>query len=263
ISQSTTIQYRNTGRILTIIPQVNSQGLVHLQIKAEVSQRGADVQVGTADNKFPSFDTRDAETTAIVQDGETLVMGGIIADRKSRSRTGIPYLMDIPVIGRFFATTTDDVNRTELVMLITPHVIRNLGEAKSVTEEFKEKLSTVARELERMRKERTRVPEEQRPIPQKPAAPGGEQKSGKTPAEQSGVRQKPPDLPGEKAAPGSGGRIQGINLASQVNGEASSRPQGVTEAVREISEETGVAAPESPPQEIWRSILTILSFGLL
>ncbi|MBI1992977.1 MAG: hypothetical protein HYS67_00875 [Deltaproteobacteria bacterium] len=260
ITSSTTIQYRNTGRILTIIPQVNSQGLVHLQIKAEVSQRGGNVRVGQDD--FPSFDTRDAETTAVVQDGETLVIGGIITDRKSRSRTGIPYLMDIPVLGRFFGVTTDEVDRTELVMLITPHVIRNLGEAKSVTEEFKEKLSTVTREIERMRKERTGVPEEQSPVPQKPALPAGEQKSGKTPAEQSGVRQKPPDPPGERGAPGSEGRIQGIKFAS-INGEASAPPQGVTEAVREASEETAVAGPESVPQDIWRSILTILSLGLL
>jgi len=152
ITSSTTIQYRNTGRILTIIPQVNAKGLVNLQIKAEVSQRGGNVIVGT--DSFPSFDTRDAETTAIVQDGETLVLGGIIADRTSRSRTGIPYLMDIPIIGRFFGTTTDDLNRTELVILITPHVIRNREEAKSVTDEFKEKLSTVTREIERMKKER-------------------------------------------------------------------------------------------------------------
>jgi len=151
ITSSTTIQYRNTGRILTIIPQVNAKGLVNLQIKAEVSQRGGNVTVGT--DSFPSFDTRDAETTAIVQDGETLVLGGIIADRKTRSRTGIPYLMDIPVIGRFFGTTTDDANRTELIMLITPHVIRDREEAKSVTDEFKEKLSTVTREIERMKKE--------------------------------------------------------------------------------------------------------------
>ena len=261
ITSSTTIQYRNTGRILTIIPQVNTQGLVHLQIKAEVSQRGPDVRVGQ--DSFPSFDTRDAETTAVVQDGETLAIGGIIADRKSRSRTGIPYLMDIPVIGRFFGTTTDEIDRTELIMLITPRVIRNREEAKSVTDEFKEKLSTVTREIERMRKERTRAQEEQNPIPQKPASPGGEQKSGKTPAEQSGVLQRPPDLPGEKGAPGAEGRIQGIKLATRVNGEVSSPPQGVTEAVREVSDETGVAGPESAPQEIWRSILKILSFGLL
>ncbi|MBI2359494.1 MAG: hypothetical protein HYV04_11445 [Deltaproteobacteria bacterium] len=175
VSSSTTIQYRNTGRILTIIPQVNSQGLVHLQIKAEVSQRGADVQVGAAGNTFPSFDTRDAETTAVVQDGETLVIGGIITDRKSRGRVGIPFLMDIPVFGRFFGTTTDEVDRTELLMLITPHVIRSRQEAKSVTEEFKERLSTASRELERLQKER----EGKKAPPSKPAPPAAKEPSGR------------------------------------------------------------------------------------
>lgn len=147
VSSSTTIQYRNTGRIVTIIPQVNSLGLVHLQIKAEASQRGSNVVLGQ--DSFPSFETRDAETTAVVQDGETLAIGGIIADRKSRSRRGIPFLMDIPVIGRFFGATFDEVDRTELLMLITPRVIRNVAEARDATREFKERLSTVARELER------------------------------------------------------------------------------------------------------------------
>ncbi|MEK6576395.1 MAG: type II secretion system protein GspD, partial [Nitrospirota bacterium] len=144
--------YRNTGRILTIIPQVNSQGLVNLQIKAEVSERGTEVTVGR--DTFPSFETRDAETTAVVQDGETLFIGGIINERKIRSRAGIPLLMDIPILGYLFGITTNSVERTELVMLITPHVIRNSEEARSVTEEFKERLSAVTQEIERAKKER-------------------------------------------------------------------------------------------------------------
>jgi general secretion pathway protein D len=162
ISTSTTIQYRNTGRILTIIPQVNSLGLVHLQIKAEVSQRGGNVVVGR--DSFPSFDTRDTETTAVVQDGETLVLGGIITDRKSRSRTGIPYLMDIPVFGRFFGSTSDEIDRTELIVLVTPRVIRSVQEARDVTQEFKQRLSIVARELERDKKEEEKKPS----VPQAP-----------------------------------------------------------------------------------------------
>src|SRR5262249_32320186 len=78
---SSTIQYQNTGRIVTIIPQVNSQGLVNLQILAEVSaiNTTATVQLGTS-GSFPSFDIRQAETTAVVQDGDSLAIGGIIAD---------------------------------------------------------------------------------------------------------------------------------------------------------------------------------------
>lgn len=165
-AQSTTIQFRNLGRILTIIPQVNSQGLVHLQVKVEVSERGDLVRIGRDD--FFSFDTRDAETTAVVQDGDTLTIGGIITERKSRDRTGIPYLMDIPVLGRFFGVTTDKIERTELVILITPRVIRNRKEAITVTREFTEKLSTVKSELERLKKEREK-PEPSPPISSSPA----------------------------------------------------------------------------------------------
>jgi general secretion pathway protein D len=154
VSSSTTIQYRNTGRILTILPQVNTKGLVNLQIKAEVSARGDDVLVGQ--DTFPAFNTQDAETTAVVQDGETLVIGGLIGERKSRSRSGIPYLMDIPVVGRFFGTTNDETKRTELIMLITPRVIRSRDEAQIVSEEFKSQMRAVRNELERIARERAK-----------------------------------------------------------------------------------------------------------
>jgi hypothetical protein len=168
VSSSTTIQYRNTGRIVTIIPQVNSAGLVNLQILAEVSQRGANVTVGT--DTFPAFDTRQAETTAVVQDGDTLAIGGIIADNRSRSRVGVPYLMDLPVIGRLFGTTSDNIDRTELIMLITPHVIRNREQAQQITDDFKKSLSTVRNELERMAREREKL--QQKPLQDKPTLPG-------------------------------------------------------------------------------------------
>jgi general secretion pathway protein D len=156
---SSTIQYQNTGRIVTIIPQVNSQGLVNLQILAEVSAINQSAQgtvtLGTA-GSFPSFDIRQAETTAVVQDGDSLAIGGIIAENKNENRTGIPYLMDVPVLGRLFRTNSDETTRTELIFLITPHVIRNRSEATAVTEEFKSKLSILRNDLERIRLERER-----------------------------------------------------------------------------------------------------------
>jgi cell division septation protein DedD len=166
-SQSTTIQYRNTGRIVTIIPQVNSQGLVNLQILAEVSQRGLPVTVGQ--DSFPSFDIRQAETTAVVQDRDTLAIGGIIAENRSRDRRGIPYLMDIPVLGRFFGSTEEKNKRTELIMLITPNVIRNRNEGIAVTDEFKAKLSGVRSELERLEREQAKM--KPKPLPQPPPMP--------------------------------------------------------------------------------------------
>ncbi|HEY6363861.1 MAG TPA: type II secretion system secretin GspD [Candidatus Binatia bacterium] len=171
-ASSTTVQYRNTGRIVTIIPQVNSKGLVNLQALVEVSQRGQNVVVGQ--DSFPAFDIRQAETTAVVQDGDTLAIGGMIAENKRTDKNGVPYLMDIPVLGRFFRTTSDDNIRTELIMLITPHVIRSRTEGTEVTEEFKSKLSTLRNDLERMRLERERDLEKMKrdwQQQQRPAAP--------------------------------------------------------------------------------------------
>ncbi len=109
----------------------------------------------------------------MVQDGETLAIGGIIAERVNRNRLGILFLMHIPVFSRFFGTTRDDIDRTELIILITPHVIRSKEEGRTVTEEFKERLSTVKRELEKNKgtKEQVEV------APSEPAylIPGGNQ----------------------------------------------------------------------------------------
>jgi cell division septation protein DedD len=179
---------------------VNSQGLVNLQILAEVSSlREKGVQVGTTTSTFPAFDTRQAETTAVVQDRETLVMGGIIADDKSRSRVGIPYLMDIPFFGRFFGTTTDRSQRTELLMLITPRVIRNIMEARDVTEEFKQRLSTTTREVERTKGEGEikksappPPPPPQPPMPEKPLKPSAGQTSS---FDRGTIEPESPDTP--------------------------------------------------------------------
>jgi general secretion pathway protein D len=191
IAESTAIQYRNTGRIVTIIPQVNTLGLVNLQILAEVSQRGVDVTVGP--NQFPSFDVRQAETTAVVQDSDTLAIGGIIADNKTRSRSGVPYLMNLPILGRFFGSTTDTIDRTELIMLITPHVIRNRDDSRQVTESFKKSMETIRNELERMAREKEKLQAVPLPEP-KPAAPGP---SG----DQAPAPVLPPSPPAPSAAP--------------------------------------------------------------
>jgi Flp pilus assembly secretin CpaC len=257
-SSSTTIQYRNTGRIVTIIPQVNSQGLVNLQILAEVSQRGANVTVGT--DSFPAFDTRQAETSAVVQDGDTLAIGGIIADNRSRSRTGIPYLMDLPVIGRFFGTTSDAVERTELIMLITPHVIRNRDQGQQVTEDFKKSLSTVRNELDRMAREREKL--QQRPLEQKPALPGP---SGDVPP-------KPPaPAPAPSAAPSGSGvptvpltRINAPSDTSRSNTEARGILPGVglEMANPAASGDTLPLPAKSPQKSETPQILTAPAYAL-
>ena len=70
---------------MTIIPQVNAQGLVNLQLKAEVSALGDNIPVGDVGETFPTFNTQDAETTAVVLDGETLVIGGLIGEQQNQN----------------------------------------------------------------------------------------------------------------------------------------------------------------------------------
>ncbi len=140
------IQYRDTGVILTVLPQVNSEGLVNMQIRQEVSQVSSQTTGAIAS---PTFSTRESETTVVVQSGETIVIGGIIDDTVDRSRTGIPFLMDIPVVGRAFRSDSDTVRRTELIVLLTPHVVRDRQESRMATEAFKSTLRGMQRDLER------------------------------------------------------------------------------------------------------------------
>ena len=136
------IQYRDTGKILTVLPQVNSKGLVNMQIRQEVSAVAASAFGNT---NSPSFTTREAETTVVVQDSETVLIGGIIDDSISKSHTGIPFLMDIPVLGPLFRTDVDSRARTELLITITPSVIRNREEAREVTDDYTDRIRGLAR----------------------------------------------------------------------------------------------------------------------
>ena len=246
-ASSTSIQYRNTGRIVTVIPQVNSQGLVNMQILAEVSQPGSSVQVGP--DFFPSFLTRQAETTAVVQDGDTLAIGGIITDNRSRARVGIPYLMDIPVLGRFFGTTTDTSERTELVMLITPHVIRNREEARSVTDEFKSKLSIVRNELERLEQDRATLRPAPRPLdlPPMPDPNRYYQDEAPRPAPSSTAPGRGALAPSTTGAENRAGNFQ---LPERNNDVAAPKPQGFALSLVPMRSEAAAASVNKPNRPV-------------
>ncbi len=140
------IQYRDTGVLLTVLPQVNSQGLVNMEISQEVSNIKSTSTGGIAS---PTFSTRESQTTVVVQSGETVVISGIIEEQTDHTRSGIPYLMDIPVLGRAFRVDSDKTQRVELIVLLTPHVVRDRQEARTATEEFKAKLFGLGKQLER------------------------------------------------------------------------------------------------------------------
>jgi len=138
---ATETSYMPTGVLLTVTPRVNDNGLVLLDISQEVSE----VKETTSSTiNSPTITDRKFNSSIAVHDGQTIALGGLIQDNNSHSREGIPYLSQIPYLGALFGSTDNKDDRTELLVLLTPRVIRSPEDAKSVTEELKEKIGTVA-----------------------------------------------------------------------------------------------------------------------
>jgi len=137
------IEYRDTGVLLTVKPQVNPGGLVTLDITQEVNDVSETKSSGI---DSPTINQRRITTIAAVQSGETVVLGGLIRDRQDKSESGVPFLYKLPVIGKLFGSTSDITRRTELVVVITPRVVRSPEEARLVSEEFRKKLKGLAKQ---------------------------------------------------------------------------------------------------------------------
>lgn len=140
------VQYRDTGLVISALPQVNSEGLVNLELSLEISEVAPGASAGGIQS--PTFTTRKAETTVVVNSGETLIIGGIIAESHNDDSDGVPYLMDVPVLGRFFRGDTTSRKRIELIVLITPFVVRDRDEARSVTEDFRRRVDSVLEDVD-------------------------------------------------------------------------------------------------------------------
>jgi general secretion pathway protein D len=126
------VQYRDTGVTLEITPRVTASGLITLEIGQEVS----DVQRTTTSNiDSPTIRQRRLLTTVAVQSGETILLGGLIREENNAASSGIPVLRDIPVLGNLFGSTDNRAQRTELIVLVNPRVLRNVQEARDATQD--------------------------------------------------------------------------------------------------------------------------------
>jgi general secretion pathway protein D len=132
------VQYQATGVILTVTPRINAGGLVTLDIEQEVSDV---VPTTSSDINSPTFQQRRIQTKVVVQDGETISLGGLISDKRFRENAGIPILQEIPIIGSLFSTRTNTDLRTELLILLTPRVVNNQTDARALTDELRRKLA--------------------------------------------------------------------------------------------------------------------------
>ncbi len=137
----TNIQYRDTGIILSVTPHINDRGLVSMDINQEVSEQGEGVSVGGKD--YPSFRERRVSTSLTVKHGQTIVIGGLMREKETKSTSGVPILSDIPWIGFIFGKKSNEYVKTELILLITPRVIVDLEDVDEVTHEFKAKVDHI------------------------------------------------------------------------------------------------------------------------
>lgn len=140
IALGSSIQYKDTGVTLDVTPRVNANGMVIMDIKQIVS---TPVVTSTGVSTSPTIQKKEIESSVAVQDGETIVLGGLIDETVSSDKNGIPLLQDIPWIGPLFAGTGRKNNKTELVVLITPRVVKTKQDSRLISDEFKRKLTGI------------------------------------------------------------------------------------------------------------------------
>ncbi len=131
------IQYRNTGVLLNVNPTVNSSRRVELTVSQEVSAAQENSLSGV---QSPVIINRSLQTTLSLDDGETVLLGGMISENYSKGNTGIPYLKDIPFLGNLFKNQSQSINRTELIILLTPYIIDNSDTARQIRDNFRNQL---------------------------------------------------------------------------------------------------------------------------
>jgi general secretion pathway protein D len=128
------IEYKTVGKKLKIKPSINDERTVVLDVEQEVSDVLEQAVVGGF--SYPSFSTRKTKTSVVVPDNQGIVIGGIIEEKETKSHEGIPILSSIPLLGNLFRHTTYATEKTELIIIIIPHVITNKTEAEMITAQF-------------------------------------------------------------------------------------------------------------------------------
>ena len=141
-ASTSTIQYKDTGVNLVVTPSVNSGNVVTMQVDQTVTDVGAN-QASAGGQ--PSFLQRQISSKVAVRSGETIVLGGLIKDNKTTGKSGVPYLQDVPIVGNLFGTNEVSGNRTELLVVITPRVVRSDVDIRGVSEDLRDRMKGLQR----------------------------------------------------------------------------------------------------------------------
>lgn len=134
VSSQRTIQYKDIGIILKVKPQINASGLVAMEVSQEVST--FETLALYANETQIIINKTEAVSNLVVQDGQTIIIGGLIQENNTRDGLGIPFLKNIPILGYLFGNKHRMADRTELIILLTPRVVRDQREARGVTNDY-------------------------------------------------------------------------------------------------------------------------------
>lgn len=160
------IQYRSVGIRLSVTPKINEQSFVSLNVDQEISQidDGRKAEFRALGISAMPLLRRQAKSSIVVKNRETLILGGMISEQKGGGKSGIPWLSDIPFLGWLFGTNSKTSSKTELLILLTPHVIGSEEEARAITERYKEQIKDLQLSAKNTKAEA--------PAPEAPLAPG-------------------------------------------------------------------------------------------
>jgi general secretion pathway protein D len=133
------IDYRNIGVTMRVTPRVNPDGKILMRVEPQVSSLAGQINLGGG-ILAPAFNVQTVQTTVLAADGETIVLGGLISTSDNRQETGIPYLKDIPYAGALFRYRTRQMSRQEVLVIMTPQIVRSELDAARVLAEESSKM---------------------------------------------------------------------------------------------------------------------------
>jgi general secretion pathway protein D len=184
------IDRKDVGIKLQITPQITSDDNVRLQIKQEISDV-IQTSGSTQSNLGPTTSKRSADTTVVIKDRQTMVIGGLIRDNLTSTTSKVPLLGDIPILGWFFKYRTTKMEKTNLMIFITPYIIKDGSEAESLTKRKSDALDEFRKEYRMKRKK-----EEKFHLPVSTSAPAP---AVETPSKQEGAASKTTPAPAAPA----------------------------------------------------------------
>lgn len=145
-----TVQYQDVGTNLIIIPTINSEDYISVEVLQEVST--LTTQTIQAALNAPVISTREAATRAIIRNGQTVVIGGLIGNSTEVRDSGVPFLKDLPLIGVLFKRSSRNRSRTELAIFVTPYIVRTDADADAIRERVRSRMDSIGTAADSIRK---------------------------------------------------------------------------------------------------------------